>query len=44
MRILVCKKCGNMVAELKKVSKPVESQKAIAQVATVSSADEEIGQ
>ena len=33
-----------LVAELKKVSKPVESQKAIAQVATVSSADEEIGQ
>ena len=33
-----------LVAELQKVSKPVESQKAIAQVATVSSADEEIGQ
>lgn len=33
-----------LVEELKKVSKPVESQKAIAQVATVSSADEEIGQ
>ncbi|WP_027406973.1 chaperonin GroEL [Anaerovibrio sp. RM50] len=33
----------SLVAELQKVSKPVESQKAIAQVATVSSGDEEIG-
>ena len=32
-----------LVAELQKVAKPVESQKAIAQVATVSSGDEEIG-
>ena len=32
-----------LVDELHKVSKPVESQKAIAQVATVSSSDEEIG-
>ncbi|MCR5176697.1 MAG: chaperonin GroEL [Anaerovibrio sp.] len=33
-----------LVAEIQKVAKPVESQEAIAQVATVSSADEEIGQ
>jgi len=32
-----------LVGELQKVAKPVESQKAIAQVATVSSGDEEIG-
>ena len=33
-----------LVEEIKSISKPVESKEAIAQVATISSADEEIGQ